>query len=420
MGFGSFIAEKARAAGETALNTARGVAAWTRAQAEEAWQRCREAEAWAAEKTKEGAADALGAGMAAKQWASAKWQAAKDSAGQAIHSVQERIGRAVDRVFGRTSQPAEPESPIQPCPLEEAQRKEQTRARRRKLVEDGEKSGNENVRKTAAELKRDMDAVEEARLSDHIYCIHDAAECRGDNGPVVGFRDVSDDLAALGKIGLRPVDLKTPGSNFRAAVFQRQSPPFAPEEVGYVVVFKGTSPTSVEDWRNNFRQGVNAESSYYKKAVEIGDKIADEVGNLGTPRVIFAGHSLGGGLASAAARASGLPSNTFNAAGLNAQTVARYGGISHDAADIHAYHVPGDPLTERNEKGLGVLGWKPQGIQPPLAAGTPDTLERALQDATLPEGAGDSYFHSMPVVIRALERRKGADEESLNRAAGRT
>lgn len=125
----------------------------------------------------------------------------------------------------------------------------------------------------------------------------------------------------------------------------------------------------------------------------------------------------GGRLASAAAKASGLPANTFNAAGLNPATVARYGGNPSDAVDIRAYHVPGDPLTEANQQGLGVLGWKPQAIQPPLAAGTADKVERALQDQAIPKGKDDAYFHSMPVVIRALERRKGADEERLRSAA---
>ncbi|MDD5297913.1 MAG: hypothetical protein PHU46_13475 [Rhodocyclaceae bacterium] len=437
MGFGSFITGIAKAAGETALNSGRSVANWTAEQAEhgyqayqqakgwvgekadEAYQAYEGAKDWAGEKAKEGVADGLGAGMAAKQKASAAWKSTKEYVGDKLQSAEESIVKAVDRVFGRKGElpAAPPESAAQACPLCESLRKKATREARRELVAKGKDSADSEMQEKAEELERDMDAVEEAKLSDHIYCIHDAADCSPENAEVPGFKDVSNDPEALDAIGLKPADLRTHGSNFRTAVFLRENPPFAPEEAGYVVVFKGTSPDSTEDWQNNFRQGLNAESPYYKRAVTIGSNIQDAVGNPPNPRVRFAGHSLGGGLASAAAKASGLPANTFNAAGLNPATVARYGGNPSDAADIRAYHVPGDPLTEANEKGLGVLGWKPQAIQPPLAAGTGDTVERALRDREIPKGKDDAYFHSMPVVIRALERRKGADEERLRSGA---
>lgn len=417
MGFGDFVTRAAKAATETALNSARSVANWTGAQTERAYQAYQGAKAWAGKKAKGGLADGLGAGMAAKQRASAAWKSTQEYVGDKLQSAKERIVKAVDQVFGRKGEtpPAPPESAVQPCPLCETLRKENTRDARRELVAKGMRSDDGKVREKAEELERDMDAVEEAKLSDHIYCIHDAADCSPENAEVPGFKDVSNDPEALDVIGLTRDDLKIRDSNFRAAVFQRESPPFAPAEAGYVVVFKGTSPDSTEDWQNNFRQGLNADSDYYRKAVGIGRKVGRSVQNPPIPKVSFSGHSLGGGLASAAAKASGLPANTFNAAGLNPATVARYGGKPSDAADIRAYHVPGDPLTGANEKGLGVLGWKPQAIQPPLAAGTGDKVERALQDREIPKGKDDAYFHSMPVVIRALERRKGADEERLRK-----
>jgi type VI secretion system secreted protein VgrG len=230
---------------------------------------------------------------------------------------------------------------------------------------------------------------------------------------VTGFRDVSRDRKVLDQLGLKPDDLNPPGTAFRAAVFERQSPPFAADETGYVVVFKGTTPGNLEDWRNNTRQGMDAHSPYYKQAVSIGKNVAEAVGDPANPAVSFTGHSLGGGLASAAAKASGLPANTFNAAGLNAATVARYGGTSQDA-DIFAYHVPGDPLTEANVEGVNFLGLKKEL---PLAAGTSQEVARAAADATIPPGQSDTYFHSMPVVTRAIEKRKAANEDRLKPAA---
>jgi len=56
------------------------------------------------------------------------------------------------------------------------------------------------------------------------------------------------------------------------------------------------------------------------------------------------GHSLGGGLASAASSASGSDAYTFNAAGLNAGTLQRYGAADQNP-NIAAYHVKGEVLT---------------------------------------------------------------------------
>lgn len=257
-----------------------------------------------------------------------------------------------------------------------------------------------------------MNAVDEGKLSNHIYCLADFIQCNPDNGPVPGFKDVSNDSSVLTQLGLKYNDLSPPDTDFRAAVFQRQEPPFKlPEEAGYVVIFKGTSPGSVEDWQNNFRQGMDADSPYYKRAVIIGKRVAAAVGDPANPRVSFAGHSLGGGLASAAAQASGLPANTFNAAGLHPATMARYHVSARDT-DTYAYHVPGDPLTEANVQGvkIPVIGIK---VSPPLAAGKPEEVPRAAQDDSIPPGESDTYFHTMPVVTRAIERRKSADAERL-------
>jgi putative lipase involved disintegration of autophagic bodies len=52
----------------------------------------------------------------------------------------------------------------------------------------------------------------------------------------------------------------------------------------------------------------------------IGEKMEDSRAD-----VEIVGHSLGGGMASATSRASGLPATTFNSAGLSPNTVAQYG-----------------------------------------------------------------------------------------------
>jgi len=69
---------------------------------------------------------------------------------------------------------------------------------------------------------------------------------------------------------------------------------------------------------------------------------------------MFAGHSLGGGLASAAAYATGTSEITFNAAGLHSNyRIGAHGGV-------RAHYVRGDWLTTMQR-------WTPL----PNAAGTP-------------------------------------------------
>lgn len=105
---------------------------------------------------------------------------------------------------------------------------------------------------------------------------------------------------------------------------------------------------NLEDWTNNFNQGRGAESAYYQRAVDIGSLLKG--------RVDTSGHSLGGGLASAASMTSGKSGWTFNAAGLNSGTVEKYGGSLVGREDIiNAYRVKGEVLTRLQEVDPGKI-----------------------------------------------------------------
>lgn len=115
-------------------------------------------------------------------------------------------------------------------------------------------------------------------------------------------------------------------SSFRARVYKMprvgEQPPYE-----YVVSFRGTVPSEVQDLWADGAQAVGIPTGHYNKAMEIAEALrssntmlADSNGH--PPKVSFAGHSLGGGLASVAAVVSGYPASTYNAAGLNMGTVA--------------------------------------------------------------------------------------------------
>lgn len=113
----------------------------------------------------------------------------------------------------------------------------------------------------------------------------------------------------------------------------------------YTIAFRG-SGGRVGDWVTNAQQGIGLPSNHYAQALEIGRSVARADPGLD---VSFVGHSLGGGLASHAANASGREAITFNAAGLHATSraegaaVAAENGLRTGTADNFA--VPGEFLT---------------------------------------------------------------------------
>lgn len=151
-------------------------------------------------------------------------------------------------------------------------------------------------------------------------------------------RATQDDLAALGLYDGQNDMTKLKDSNFRSEVFVQNDPVTGAET--YVVAFKGTDMTSLEDWGTNVQQGLGMETAYYTQANRIGQTAT----TMKPGQVRFVGHSLGGGLASSAAAMSGAEATTFNAAGLHNSTVERMGGAL-DSSKTKAVTVDGDILS---------------------------------------------------------------------------
>jgi hypothetical protein len=89
----------------------------------------------------------------------------------------------------------------------------------------------------------------------------------------------------------------------------------------YVIAFEGTVFTDLRDIVTNLAHTLDGGSAQYTQALNIGSVLAGAAGGVvtvgGSRPFHLAGHSLGGGLASAAAYASGIHATTFNAAGVN-------------------------------------------------------------------------------------------------------
>ncbi|MDO5289028.1 MAG: hypothetical protein Q4F13_05255 [Pseudomonadota bacterium] len=155
-------------------------------------------------------------------------------------------------------------------------------------------------------------------------------------------------------------------TGFDAAIYQN-------DRGQYVVAFRGTDDKwrrfddngqflgPGTDARANLGQGMGLSVEQYQQAMKLA-KVA--VDTFGPGNVAFTGHSLGGGLASAAMLKTGVPGVTFNAAGLSDNTLRELGFASPNQArdtlahsgQIRRYNVAGEPLTAAQQlPGVGAL-----------------------------------------------------------------
>ncbi len=210
--------------------------------------------------------------------------------------------------------------------------------------------------------------------------------------PPLGYRAADgDDLV---QIGLQTEDLSSPQSSFRARVYVAEGDG-GPH---YVVSFRGTTDGS--DWKANARQGVGLSSDQYGRAL----LIAKAIRRHPEAQVTITGHSLGGGLASAAALASGRDAQTFNAAGLSEATIGQAATIRGDASapKIAAFYVRGEILSAVQDGGDRVAGAILGGIPGAIFADAPEAYgTRIPLDARPPEG--QHWYQDTPLARHGMD-----------------
>lgn len=211
--------------------------------------------------------------------------------------------------------------------------------------------GDLNCPDLAKEAAQVADAKDKAKLADAIYADRDEQDL-----PDGVTHATDEDLKALGLINSKGQKMtEIPNSDFKSEVYKKA-------DGSYVVAFKGTTFSSTEDWNNNIQQGMGNKSKYYTRAMRISAQIADSTDSA---NIEYVGHSLGGGLASAAAAVSGAPATTFNAAGLNDKTLAEVGFVSNPD-NINAYTVKGDILSSLQDN-ASVVASTAAGNRMPLS-----------------------------------------------------
>src|SRR5690606_28386335 len=253
---------------------------------------------------------------------------------------------------------------------------------------------------TADRFERNIDAVEKAKLCQNIYVkdkpddILKPEQLILKRQGVEGFKPM-DSAEDLKKYGLKPSDMSPSKTNFRAVIYEPDKSIFG-EDAKPVLVFKGTENT--EDWKNNLQQGLGSKSKYYERASWIATEISDR-------QIEFeiAGHSLGGGLGSAAAQVSGMDATTFNAAGLSKKTIpeAAISSAANPETKINAYRLDGELLTYLQEDTFVVRRLMARAI------GKKVLIPNDKPDASRLEK------HGMDHVIPALEYQKTEDLHAL-------
>ncbi|GAB3637094.1 hypothetical protein GCM10027422_26840 [Hymenobacter arcticus] len=268
-------------------------------------------------------------------------------------------------------------------------------------------------------------AVERARLSEHVY--------HSDRVPPlpepVGWHMLTD--KELARKGITKAMLNDPKSGFKAALYESsfERPPKT------VVAYAGTEDGA--DWSTNLQQGIGIETKQYNSAMQLAKKVTK---NFAKGTVDITGHSLGGGLASAAVVVTGAKGYTFNAAGLHLATVGRSpynvtaASMSAMGARIDALHSTSDPLTfiQTNMRNTpaGVLGdavkWplgpEALGIPRPLAPAADwqhgwDELVKRNPFRSAPRMALEGHGVD-PEMVDNIEAQKDEDTATLTRFAG--
>ncbi len=152
----------------------------------------------------------------------------------------------------------------------------------------------------------------------------------GDQCSPPGWEQLTDQ-EVWDELGIDPSRLNS--GNFRAVIYRNTT-------TGEIVVgFRGSE--SWEDFRDDISQFEGFDTQIYRDAIELADALDQQ--NIS---VTFTGHSLGGGLATAAALQIGQPAVGFNSASLTEDSAALY-GLDLALADTLVTHllVPGDIVT---------------------------------------------------------------------------
>lgn len=191
-------------------------------------------------------------------------------------------------------------------------------------------------------------------------------------------------------IPIDPAMLEDSSTGFRAGIYQN-------DQGQYVVAYAGTDPSEMADIGADATQAFGLDTAQYNQAISLAKEA--EVA-FGDGNVVFTGHSLGGGLASAAALATGGSGVTFNAAGLSDDTLSDLGFSPNaarenvaDSGQVRRYIVETDPLNTVQQD-VPVLNGAPDAVGSELRIALPAGMTPFI-DSHGGSGDGTSFVEAL-------------------------
>ncbi|UHQ22131.1 DUF2974 domain-containing protein [Lysobacter sp. 5GHs7-4] len=209
----------------------------------------------------------------------------------------------------------------------------------------------------------------------------------------------------LRQAGIDPTLLKNQSSGFLAVIY-------GDGQGRHVLAYSGTD--EAKDWLTNFGQGLGFETSQYNQAMALARQAKVAFGQ----DMVITGHSLGGGLAAAAAVSTDTPAITFNASGVHDKTLERIGldpdAVKREAGQglIRRYAVDNEILTELQENKPIIRHLMPDALGHKIELPDPDPQsfwQRLNPVKSIKHGV---EMHYIDAVIEAQEKKFGKDFEN--------
>ena len=201
----------------------------------------------------------------------------------------------------------------------------------------------------------------------------------------------------MDKLGVKSTELNDTKTGFKADIYKDTNG-------DYVLVYRGTysdpdHPENdlIHDWSkewtdDNMKQGLGMGSEQYEKSIDIAKRV-----NRNKPKdkqLTIAGHSLGGGLATAAGAATGSKTYAFCPAGVHPNTYKMYGVQNPDTSKVHTYYSNQDFLNMASNN----LSLMPKAAGERIMLNTLDSFEF-------------TKGHDLPLLFKAIQ----AEEAELGR-----
>lgn len=313
-----------------------------------------------------------------KEWTKKKASDVWDAAKSIANNVKKAYQAVKDYIL-----PKKVGTPVEYCMI--------TQDKDHELIDKALASGNKQAIKLANQLKTLNYTEEMAWLAKDVYNVDssDAPE---------GWKKISADPKAFKNVQLSPDEFNPKHIGFRSALYKS-------DDGRVVFAIKGTE--SLEDWKENAKQGIGMKSAYYEHTKQLAKKLQLIYGE----KLEITGHSLGGGMASAAGVVTGAKTTTFNPAGLHSDTIKDY---DMNKVNINIYQVEGELLTTIQENRSTIIP-EALGIKHKL----PVSNKGVHSEWKLAEDLGYNPIegverHLMPSVLHSVQDQQQKARDKLN------